>query len=261
MQRTSTLESPPKRASPFKATLGAGSFYSKQKPLYLTPLERKVLKETKSSPSNQDQTSTPVASERKTKPKKTKKKEKVRVQKSNLKGYFTPKPNWSVNDKTSTDTVEGKKQPSITFSSLKMKNKPRIVVGAAFFGTGKKPASMYKPHAPKPKQAASQKPAAEKGTTPAQRERSPVRKAVFINKPRPNPQLLSKPQDCCAAEGAEQTPHPQPVSSHNLSQAAEVNNVVSRKPHSPSKYLILITDHQASLIITDQSALLVLCLN
>ncbi|XP_034169717.2 N-acetyltransferase ESCO2 [Pangasianodon hypophthalmus] len=244
MPRTSTLESPPKRASPFKATLRAGSFYSKQKPLYLTPLERKVLKETKSPPSNQDQPSAPVSSGGNIKTKKPKKKEKVRAQKSNLKGYFAPKPTWSTKADSSTNTLEVKKQTSITFGSLKSKNKPRIVIGAAFFGTGKKPASMYKPHAPKPKpkQATSQKPAVEKSVAPAQRDQSPVRQAVFIHKPKPNPQLLSKPGDCGASEGAEQTSHPQPLSSHSLSQTAEVNKAVTRKPHSPIKSLI--SDHQ-----------------
>ncbi|MCJ8743902.1 hypothetical protein PDJAM_G00099960 [Pangasius djambal] len=246
MPRTSTLESPPKRVSPFKATLRAGSFYSKQKPLYLTPLERKVLKETKSPPSNQDQPSAPVSSGGNIKTKKPKKKEKARAQKSNLKGYFAPKPTWSTKADSSTNTVEVKKQTSITFSSLKSKNKPRIVVGAAFFGTGKKPASMYKPHAPKPKpkQASSQKPAAEKSVAPAQRDHAPVRQAVFIHKPKANPQLLSKPGDCGTSEDAEQTPHPQPLSSHSLSQTAEVNKAVIRKPHSPVKSLISNTDHQ-----------------
>lgn len=248
MLRTSTLESPPKRASPYKATLGAGSFYSKQKPLYLTPLERKVLKETKSPPSNQDQPSAPVSSGGKTKNKKPKKKETA--QKSNLKGYFAPKSTWSTKADSATNTVEVKKPPSITFSSLKSKNKPRIVIGAAFFGTGKKPASMYKPHAsiPKPKPATTQKPAAERGEASAQRERSPVRQAVFNNKPKKNSQLLPKPVDCGASKGAEQMPRPQSLNSHNLSQTAELNKAVTRKPHSPIKSFISNTDHQVHLI-------------
>lgn len=250
MPRTSTLESPPKRAPPFKATLGAGSFYSKQKPLYLTPLERKVLKESKPPPSNQDQPSAPVSLGGNIKTKKPKKKEKVRAQKSNLKGYFAPKPDRSMKADSTTNTVEAKKQASITFSSLKSKNKPRIVVSAAFFGTGKKPMSMYKPHAlkPKPKQAPCQKPAVENGAAPKQRDRSPMRQAVFIHKPKPTPQLLPKPGDCGASEGAEQTPCVQPLSSHSLSQPAEVNKAVTRKPCSPVKSLISNTDHQVSLI-------------
>ncbi|KAK3516347.1 hypothetical protein QTP70_009403 [Hemibagrus guttatus] len=244
LRSTSKLESPPKRASPFKATVGAGSFYSKQKPLYLTPLERKVLKETKSPPSNQDEPSAPVSSGGNIKTIKPKKKEKVKVQKSNLKGCFTPKPNWSTKADSSSNTGEVKKQASITFSSLKSKNKPRIVVGAAFFGTGKKPASMYKPHAPKPKpkQATSQKPAVGKVKVPVQRDRSPVRKAVFINKPKPNPQPLSEPDDCGVSEGAEPTPCPRPLSS--LAQTTEDNTTVTRKPHSPIKSLISTTEHQ-----------------
>ncbi|XP_060722221.1 N-acetyltransferase ESCO2 [Tachysurus vachellii] len=233
---TSKLESPPKRASPLKTTLGAGSFYSKQKPLYLTPLERKVLKETKSPPSNEGELSPPVSSVENVKTKKPKKREKARSQKSNLKGYFTPKPNWKTKADSSSNKVEVKKQSSITFSSLKSKNKPRIVIGAAFFSTGKKSASMYKPHTPKPKpkQDTSQKPEVGKGTAPVQRDHSPVRKAVFINKPKPNPQ----------PQGAEQTPQPRPLSSQCLSQATEVNKAVTRKPHSPVKSLISTTDQQ-----------------
>lgn len=243
MARTSTLESPPKRASPSKAILGAGSFYSKQKPLYLTPLERKVLKETKSPPSNPDQPSAHVPSRGNVKPRKPKK-EKPRAQKSNLKGYFAPKPNWSTKADSSTNALEVKKQASITFGSLKSKNKPRIVIGAAFFGTGKKPASMYKPQAvkPKPKQANCQKPAAEKGVALAQRDRSPVRRAVFIHKPKPNPQLPSKPGDCGVSEGIDTTTRrPQPLSSHSLSQTAAE---VITKPRSPIKSLIPNADHQ-----------------
>ncbi|KAI5090775.1 N-acetyltransferase ESCO2 isoform X1 [Silurus meridionalis] len=239
--RTFALESPPKRASPLKATVGAVTFYSKQKPLYLTPLERKVLKETKSPPTNQDQPIAPVSSGvNDIKVKKPKKKEKVRAQKSNLKGYFAPKPTGGA--KTHLNVLEVKKQASITFNSLKAKNKPRIVVGAAFFGTGKKPASMYKPHVPKPKpkQAISQKPAAKENAVPAQRDRSPVRQAVFINKTKLNPQLLSQHGDCNAPEGGEHTPCPQPFSSNSRTEV----NKDTRKTHSPIKSLILNTDHQ-----------------
>lgn len=249
MPRTSTLESPPKRASPFKSTVKAGLFYSKQKALYLTPLERKVLKETKSPPSNQDQPSAPVSSGGKVKPKKPKK-GKVRAQKSNLKGYFAPNSTWSTKADSATSTVEAKMPASITFSSLKSKHKPRIVIGAAFFGTGKKPASMYKRHAskPKPKPATSQKPAADKGEALVQRERSPVRQAVFSNKHHKNSQLLPKPVDCAASGGEEQTPCPQPLSSHNLSQTAELNKAVTRKPHSSVKPVISNADHQVHLV-------------
>lgn len=251
MPRPSKLESPPKRRSPLKATLGAGSFYSKQKPLYLTPLERKVLKETRSPPPNRDEPSAPVSSGRNIKTKKPKKKETVRAQKSNLKGYFTPKPKGNTKADPSSNAVEVKKQASITFSSLKSKTKPKIVIGAAFFGTGKKPASMYKPHAPKPKpkQATSQKPKAEKSTAPAQRDRSPVRQAVFINKPKPSPQLPSNPGDCGVPNSVEQTPCPRPVSSsHRSSQTTKVNQEVISKPHSPIKSSSSTTDHEVSLV-------------
>ncbi|XP_060772447.1 N-acetyltransferase ESCO2 isoform X2 [Neoarius graeffei] len=243
MRHSSTLESPPKRASPFKAALRTGSFYSKQKPLYLTPLERKVLKESKPPPANRDQPSTPVSSGGNIKTKKPKK-EKVIAQKSNLKGYFAPKPNWSMKADSSTNTVEVKKQALITFSGLKSKHKPRIVVSAAFFGTGKKPVSMYKSHTLKPKQATSQKPAVEKDAVPVQRDCSSVRKTVFIHKPKLNPQLLPKLGECGASEGTEQTPWVQPLSSHSVSQSAVVNKAVTRKPGSPVKSLTSNMDHQ-----------------
>ncbi|XP_062857092.1 N-acetyltransferase ESCO2 [Trichomycterus rosablanca] len=191
--RASTLESPPKKASPLKSTLGAGSFYSKQKPLYLTPVERKLLKETRSPPSNpeKDQPSVPAPAGKPAKAKRPKIKEKAGGQKSNLKSYFTNMPNWSTREDSSVKPVEMKKQAPVTFGSLKPKNKPRIVVGAAFFSTGKKPVSMFKPHASKtkPKQSGSglqkptsENPPAQKDVVPVPREKSPIRRAVFINK-------------------------------------------------------------------------------
>ncbi|CAB1342938.1 unnamed protein product [Coregonus sp. 'balchen'] len=46
----SPLKIAQKRGSPFKPAVVTGSFYGKRKPLYLTPLERKMLNETKSPP-------------------------------------------------------------------------------------------------------------------------------------------------------------------------------------------------------------------
>ncbi|XP_030628074.1 N-acetyltransferase ESCO2 [Chanos chanos] len=155
--KITTLESPPKRTSPLKAPV-TGSFYSKQKPLYLTPLERKLLRETKSSlpGQNQDQSnsSQSVTKPAKNKVRRHRKAAGVSGQKSNLKSYFISKPNGSNSSKTKPGNSlmknsEPKKYPSLTFSSLKSKSKPRIVVGAAFFSTGKKPTTMYKKTAQK----------------------------------------------------------------------------------------------------------------
>ncbi|KAJ8270689.1 hypothetical protein GJAV_G00118080 [Gymnothorax javanicus] len=43
----SSMKGSPKRASPFKPSVATGCFYSKKKALYLTPLERKLVKDTK----------------------------------------------------------------------------------------------------------------------------------------------------------------------------------------------------------------------
>ncbi|XP_059368317.1 N-acetyltransferase ESCO2 isoform X4 [Carassius carassius] len=191
MQRTSSLESPPKRMSPRKTVLGAGSFYSKQKPLYLTPLERKLLKETKSPlpvpikeplhhPLNA--VNKPV--------KKVQKKGTGAGPQSNLKGYFTAKPKGKNPSDTQTDQLLKATLAPISFSSMKPKSKPKLLVGAAFFSTGKKPTSMFKRSAQntKPKQPStyekpnSQKPTKEKEVLTAPGERSPVRRAIFLKK-------------------------------------------------------------------------------
>ncbi|XP_073672968.1 N-acetyltransferase ESCO2 [Garra rufa] len=195
MQRTSSLESPPKRISPRKPVLGAGSFYSKQKPLYLTPLERKLLKETKSPPSvpsREEPSRFPLTTGNSVKKpvRKVQKKTTAANPQSNLKGYFTAKPKEKNPSETQTDQSLRTTTPLISFSSMKSKSKPKLVVGAAFFGTGKKPTSMFKKSAQntKPKQPSSyekpnsQKPVKEKEVPTAPGERSPVRRAIFVKK-------------------------------------------------------------------------------
>ncbi|XP_067239270.1 N-acetyltransferase ESCO2 isoform X1 [Chanodichthys erythropterus] len=194
MPRTSSLESPPKRISPRKTVLGARSFYSKQKPLYLTPLERKLLKETKSPssvPSKEPTQPASTAGNPVKKPvKRVQKKTSVAGPQSNLKGYFTAKPKGKSSSDTQTDQSLKVPVAPISFSTMKSKGKPKLVVGAAFFSTGKKPTSQYKKSAKttKPKQPStyekpnSQKPMKEKEVTSAPRERSPVRHAVFLKK-------------------------------------------------------------------------------
>lgn len=245
MPRAYALESPPKKASPLKATVVAGTFYSKQKPLYLTPLERKQLNEAKSPPlkTNKDLSNLSVPAAKPVKTNKRGKKATVNVQKSNLKGYFPSKLNCSTasNPDSALKVVEMKKTASLSFSSLKSKNKPRIVVGAAFFGTGKKPTSMYKAHVqkPKPKQPASlqkptsEKPTMEKEVPAAPQDRSPVRKAVFISKPKPNSQVSSNSAAHVAANCTEPAQlSPQPQSPSGITKELRV---VLRKSVSPIK--------------------------
>lgn len=190
MQRTSSLENLTRRVSPRKAALGAGSFYSQQKPLYLTPLERKLLKEAKSPPSalSRDPPRPPLAAGNPVKKPKRNVKQKVKATRpqSNLKGYFTAKPKGQSSSDPSNAVVESARAP-LTFSSMKSKGKPKLVVGAAFFGTGKKPTSMFKKSARNTKlkksasfeKSNSCKPPKEKEVV---REHSPVRRAVFLKK-------------------------------------------------------------------------------
>lgn len=152
----------PCKPSPFKPTVGSSSFYGKQKAVYLTPLERKKVKE--SLPSLPSLPSPPSSKVKKTVTinkkdpnvgKKTKRlyTESENNMKNGVKRYATSinavKVSTLNNSYSAKPAVppETKKAITITFSSLKPK--PKIFVGAAFFGTGKKPTSMYKKTAPK----------------------------------------------------------------------------------------------------------------
>ncbi|XP_026100352.1 N-acetyltransferase ESCO2-like [Carassius auratus] len=186
MPRTSSLKSPPKRISPRKTVLGAGSFYSKQKPLYLTPLERKLLKETKSPPSVPSKEPSCLPGNPVKKPvRKVQMKGSATGPQSNLKGYFIAKPKGKNLSDVQTDQSLKAMVAPISFSSMKSKSKPKLVVGAAFFSTGKKPTSMFKRSAQstKPKQPSTyEKPTKEKEAQTAPGERSPVRRAIFLKK-------------------------------------------------------------------------------
>ncbi|XP_070782283.1 N-acetyltransferase ESCO2 [Enoplosus armatus] len=169
-------DSPAKSPRKSPSSMVTSSFYGKQKSGYLTPLERKAIKESLPSPPLPPPPllASPPSQEKKKKKKKNvkggSKTKKVAAGSSNagkmgFKGYTTsskaiklPKVNSSVTAKpastataapasSSTKPAEAKKAITITFSSLKPK--PKIFVGAAFFGTGKKPTSMYKKSAPK----------------------------------------------------------------------------------------------------------------
>lgn len=246
MQRTSSLESPPKRISPRKTVLGAGSFYSKQKPLYLTPLERKLLKETKSPPSVpiKEPSHLPLnAGNPVKKPvKKVQKKGTAAGPQSNLKDCFTAKPKAKNPSDTQTDQLLKATVAPISFSSMKSKSKPKLLVGAAFFSTGKKPTSMFKRSAQntKPKQPSTyEKPTKEKEALTAPGERSPVRRAVFLKK-HPRAEATATVTTDEDGEGSESTQvmlSPKQMSPHILGVLHGITKelkVVLRRSVSPS---------------------------
>uniref|UniRef100_A0A4W4GK08 Establishment of sister chromatid cohesion N-acetyltransferase 2 n=1 Tax=Electrophorus electricus TaxID=8005 RepID=A0A4W4GK08_ELEEL len=258
--RTSALESPPpKKASPFKATVVAGSFYNKQKQLYLTPLERKLLKETKSLPlkPSSDQPSLSLTAKRPIKSKKPKSKLNASGKNTALKGYFSSKTQRSSSSRTQVDPslkmVGTQQHSSFMCGSLKFKSKPRIIVGAAFFGTGKKPTSMYKTRIQKtkPKQPTSmQKPTTQKAETETpvkMKDRSPVRHAVFKNKSRPIPHLPPRVEDHHAVECTEQMPL-NPTSLSETNGIAKELRVIVRKLVTPVKSCSSSTGNQVSLV-------------
>ncbi|XP_062293451.1 N-acetyltransferase ESCO2 [Scomber scombrus] len=182
----SPKKSPPK--SPCK--LVPRSFYGQKKPIYLTPLERKAIKDSLPSPPPPPAPlPLPPSQAKKTEKKKKNVKGGSKPRKTaggsshagnmGFKGYNTStkaiklsKLNSSTTTKpaptpaavpknTTSKPTEPKKAITITFSS--MKPKPKIFVGAAFFSTGKKPTSMYKKSAHK----SSSKPAAAQGKNKA----------------------------------------------------------------------------------------------
>ncbi|XP_051265728.1 N-acetyltransferase ESCO2 isoform X2 [Dicentrarchus labrax] len=163
--RRPTAVSPCK--SPFKPSMVTSSFYGKKKSIYLTPLERKAIKESLPSPPSPPPLPSPPSQEKKKtkknvkgvrKPKKaaagkmtihsyTTASRTIKLPKLNSSNAAKPLPTVTAAPAGSTKPTESKKAITITFSSLKPK--PKIFVGAAFFGTGKKPTSMYKKSAPK----------------------------------------------------------------------------------------------------------------
>uniref|UniRef100_A0A8C6KP47 Establishment of sister chromatid cohesion N-acetyltransferase 2 n=1 Tax=Nothobranchius furzeri TaxID=105023 RepID=A0A8C6KP47_NOTFU len=134
------LWSPAKKspqASPSKPkppSVVPSSFYGKQKTVYLTPLERKAVKECLPALPSPP----PVA-------KKPQTKIKENVNGGNKSQRSTVRS--AKGGKRGTRIPLAKGAFTITFSCLKPK--PKLFVGAAFFGTGKKPTSVYKTSAPK----------------------------------------------------------------------------------------------------------------
>uniref|UniRef100_A0A3Q1FAV2 Establishment of sister chromatid cohesion N-acetyltransferase 2 n=1 Tax=Acanthochromis polyacanthus TaxID=80966 RepID=A0A3Q1FAV2_9TELE len=191
------------RKSPFKPSLVTSSFYGKQKPMYLTPLERKAIKESlplrlPAPPSPP----TPLAQkpEKKTKrnikggnkPRKattgssnggktavkyTTSTKAIRLSKVNSSKAAKPTAT-TATAPVSNKPVESKKAITITFSSLKPK--PKIFVGAAFFGTEKKPRSMYKKSAPKSSTRPASVPGKSKKVLPQTKSEKPKQQVASV---------------------------------------------------------------------------------
>ncbi|KAK5612415.1 hypothetical protein CRENBAI_007042 [Crenichthys baileyi] len=158
--------------SPAKSLVVTSSFYGKQRTIYLTPLERKAIKESLPSLPPAIPPPPPLAKKTEKKMKKVVKRvnksrnASVGSSKRGKKGTKSPpaptkalelssnapaRPTSTTSSSSSVPArnklVEAKKAITISFGSLKPK--PKIFVGAAFFGTGKKPTSMYKRSAAK----------------------------------------------------------------------------------------------------------------
>ncbi|KAM4632887.1 N-acetyltransferase ESCO2 [Polymixia lowei] len=181
----SPAKSPSKTSSPVKPIMVTDSFYGKRKALYLTPLERKILRESRPPPPLP--LPLPPSQARQAEEKKKKKGRGVSRQrkmatasghgvKMSLKSFSAPQKirltklsssaaarpvSATVPATTGTKPTEPKKGITITLSGLKPK--PKLFVGAAFFSTGKKPTSMYKKSTPK----SSAKPALAPGKSKA----------------------------------------------------------------------------------------------
>ncbi|XP_029965965.1 N-acetyltransferase ESCO2 [Salarias fasciatus] len=162
----------PPRKSPLKLSVVTSSFYSKQNSNYLTPLERKAMKESLPLPLPPPPSVSPTLAKKPETKKKAKGGSKPRKaaaglnkgqkmgQKINLTATRTiklnklnsgaavkPTPSSSSAAPASSKPAEPKKPVAFTFSSARPK--PKVFVGAAFFSTGKKPSSMYKKSAPR----------------------------------------------------------------------------------------------------------------
>ncbi|XP_064196458.1 N-acetyltransferase ESCO2 isoform X3 [Anguilla rostrata] len=204
----SPLKGSPKRASPFKTSVGTGCFYSKRKALYLTPLERKLLNDSKplGSKSSTSLFSPPKSAGRlkSGKGKRAKRVASSPTLTTSPKGTVAFKKSAGIEGGNGGQQREPYKFPSVTFSSMKAKPKPKLFVGAAFFSTGKRANTMYKKSIQKStklKPVAKveknrvQVPAKEKICEPKKTAPSPLRNAVFVKKPVEVPQPQAEHAD------------------------------------------------------------------
>lgn len=145
-------DSPPKGspniASPVKPAMGTRSFYSKKKALYLTPLERKLVNDRKPAISQTNVSLTSplrsVTTQRTKIVPKVTKRISARGQKNN-RGYMSPpRMERSSNVQADLPVESTTALPPIIFGSLKAKVKQKLIVGAAFFSSGKRAVAMRK---------------------------------------------------------------------------------------------------------------------
>lgn len=224
--KNTRVEEPPQRPSPSKKGSIVGSFYGKQKPLYLTPLERKVLKETKSPPLSVPKTDPPSqipAPKGKALPKSGRPQKKImasKVQKPSIRGFMSArsgghKPGGGTKTAAAPSSAPDapSSKPMISFSSLKHRAKPKLLVGAAFFASGKRSVRKPKMVVPlKPQSAGNQEKRETKMGLDSNEgsvkeaepgAQSPVRYAQFVRKLPPlDVPLKPTPED----SGEKQTP-------------------------------------------------------
>ncbi|XP_077566862.1 N-acetyltransferase ESCO2 isoform X2 [Stigmatopora nigra] len=142
-KRLAVLLNKENHPSPRKTTndpvMETGSFYGPKKSVYLTPLERKAVKE--SLPSRPPPTKTTIIPKKNNKTAKSKQSSKFLGFTTKTKTIKLSKINCSSN--SSNKAPEAKKSITLTFNHMK-KPKTKIFVGAAFFSTAKTTNSMYK---------------------------------------------------------------------------------------------------------------------
>ncbi|XP_053565479.1 N-acetyltransferase ESCO2 [Bombina bombina] len=158
----------PKAGSPFKPSVSPVSFYKKDK-LYVTPLERKLINESKSVLANSfdkalfspNKTSPEVKGAAKTarakknpKNRKSNTKEKKTSPKIVKKGLNVPSSKSSLAYEQTTNFFTTK----TGVLGLKIKPRPKLTMGAAFFATNKKPHGAPKKPSPNLKFLPSSKP-------------------------------------------------------------------------------------------------------
>ncbi|XP_061098266.1 N-acetyltransferase ESCO2 [Conger conger] len=266
----------PKRASPFKASVGTGCFYSKKKVLYLTPLERKQVNDSRPLSSKSSTPSPPKPAER-PKARNGKKYKQVASPPSVITSpkqqvlslTTSPKQPSLTTSHAGIESKNGSKQkeqsafPTVMFCSMKAKPKPKLFVGAAFFSTGKKANSMYKKsllkstkHKPVPKVEKNlvQVPVKEQICEPKKSAPSPLRNAVFVKKPVEVPQPPAeranleepRPANCVQekqAQSEQRTPEilSPPALSKKYGLIKEVK-IVLRRSSIPSSLESSVTD-------------------
>ncbi|XP_029281847.1 N-acetyltransferase ESCO2-like isoform X2 [Cottoperca gobio] len=209
--------------SPFKSSMVTSSFYGQKKPFYLTPLDRKAIKEALPSPPrplpsppSQDKNKRNVkggSKPRKAAGSSNARKTGTKSNSPSTKTIKLSKPNSSVTSKppsitttapaSSAKPTDPKKAITITFSSLKPK--PKIFVGAAFFATGKKPTSMYKKSARKSSTRQAPVPVKSKAVPPKVKSVKSKPTAPVTNQQQTHPEKTAALQTAVLQTAALQT--------------------------------------------------------